>query len=1048
MSKNSEKAAAYDEALMGYVKKGYARKLTQEEVEAAKMNPKTWFLPHHGVSNPNKKKLRVVFDAAASCQGTSLNDNLLTGPDLLQNLVGILIRFREERVAIMGDITEMFHQVKMRVEDQPALTFLWRGGDTSKTPDHYRMLVTIFGARCSPVAASYVLQRTADDHRDDAESAVIVSAIRQSFYMDDFLHSARTVEKAKMIKNGVTEIVGQGGFVLAKWVSSHSEVLEDSEYNSGIPAVDLMRQKGDLERALGCVWIPEMDLIGVKNRFTEVPETKRGVLRRVAMIFDPLGIVAPFTLRAKILVQRLWSLNYGWDDQLRATERHEFLEWESEIHYLENIRIPRCYKARLTQEPDEYQLHVFCDASEAAFGAVAYVRMTNERRGEGEQTALCSFVMAKTRLAPLKQLTIARLELQAAVLACRLAASIKQSITYHLSRTLYWTDSKIVLAYVQHESRRFHTFTANRVAEILDLSSCEDWKHVPGHLNPADACSRGASGATLNDLESWWEGPEFLKKTEEFWPSQGMGSSDLDHADPEVRRTPHILSTQVQTYRSVLPDPARFSSWNKYTRIVAWIKRYIDNLKAAVQKRTLVLTALNGPEIESAKMMILKDAQQRAFSTDIKKIATSGSVHPSSPLLSVSPMLDEQGLLRAGGRLSLAPICEDARHPVILSRKDEVTRMLIQDAHERALHAGVEHTLSMIRSKYWIPRGRATVKHVLYACSFCRNRRAKPSQPKMADLPRHRFDTTRPFHCVGLDFFGPLQVKKFRKTEKRWVLLVTCLSTRAVHLEVVWSLDTDSFLMGMRRFFGRRGKPSVVYSDNGTNIVAGEKEMRTAIKEWNQSQILDELSQEQIEWHFNPPTASHMGGIWERLVASVKRALRVVLGRQVVTDEVLSTALVEVEYVVNSRPITYCSGDADDPEPLTPNHFLLGSPELYLPPGSTDDSALLSKRRWKHAQVIANHFWTRWRKEYLPNLMRREKWALGTGDIEVGDVVMMVDDQAPRGYWPLATVTRTTPSADGHVRSLQLRTGNGLTYQRPANKVCFLERPQEAANQL
>ena len=254
--------------------------------------------------------------------------------------------------------------------------------------------------------------------------------------------------------------------------------------------------------------------------------------------------------------------------------------------------------------------------------------------------------------------------------------------------------------------------------------------------------------------------------------------------------------------------------------------------------------------------------------------------------------------------------------------------------------------------------------------------------------------------------------------------------------------------MGMRRFFGRRGKPSVVYSDNGTNIVAGEKEMRTAIKEWNQSQILDELSQEQIEWHFNPPTASHMGGIWERLVASVKRALRVVLGRQVVTDEVLSTALVEVEYVVNSRPITYCSGDADDPEPLTPNHFLLGSPELYLPPGSTDDSALLSKRRWKHAQVIANHFWTRWRKEYLPNLMRREKWALGTGDIEVGDVVMMVDDQAPRGYWPLATVTRTTPSADGHVRSLQLRTGNGLTYQRPANKVCFLERPQEAANQL
>ena len=248
--------------------------------------------------------------------------------------------------------------------------------------------------------------------------------------------------------------------------------------------------------------------------------------------------------------------------------------------------------------------------------------------------------------------------------------------------------------------------------------------------------------------------------------------------------------------------------------------------------------------------------------------------------------------------------------------------------------------------------------------------------------------------------------------------------------------------MGLRRFFGRRGKPSVIYSDNGTNFVAGEKELRNLVQEWNQSRILDALSQDHIEWHFNPPTASHMGGVWERLVASVKRSLRVVLGNHIVSEEVLFTVLVEVEAVLNGRPITYCSGDARDPEPLTPRHFLLGYPEVALPPGRFDDAALLSKKRWRHAQVLTNQFWRRWRKEYLPTLMRREKWARPSENFQVGDVVLMADDQAPRGYWPLATITRVTTGEDGCVRSVELRTGSGLTYCRPANKVCFLERTE------
>ena len=908
------------------------------------------------------------------------------------------------------------------------------------------MLVTIFGARCSPAAASYVLQRTADDHWDSSDNGIkCAAAVRKSFYMDDFLHSEKTVAEAREIKEGVSRLVSKGGFVLTKWVSSHPEAIGSYSglCNTDSACIDLLSRQQGNERALGCVWIPKKDRIGVKHGISQankVSETKRGVLRRVSMIFDPLGIVAPFTLRAKVLVQRLWSLKYEWDERLRGRELIDFRSWMSELSCLDNVTIPRCYKATMSREPNEYELHVFCDASEAAFGAVAYVRMVNEPSEEKECEVACAFIMAKTRLAPLKQLTIARLELQAAVLACRLSESIKRAMTYKFSRCFYWTDSNIVLSYIRHESRRFHTFTANRVAEIHDSSNPDEWHHIPGELNPADACSRGASGAKLCELSSWWDGPEFLKGTNGTWPEQNNPPLTLHSDDPEVRNVTLIMNVQLP--ESVLPDPARFSSWLRYKRIVAWVNRFIKNLKSAVAKSEKDNSHLNGQEIELASTKILLESQRKSFMEDIRMVASTGLVHSASILRGLSPFLDEKGILRVGGRLSRAPVSEMTRHPIILGSNDEVTRLIIHDAHQRVLHAGVGHTLSELRQQYWIPKARATVRRILHACAFCRLRRAQPLQPKMSDLPRSRFDTIRPFRCVGLDLFGPMQVKRFRKTEKRWALLITCLSTRALHLELVGSLDTDSFLMGLRRFFGRRGKPSVIYSDNGTNFVAGEKELRNLVQEWNQSRILDALSQDHIEWHFNPPTASHMGGVWERLVASVKRSLRVVLGNQIVSEEVLFTVLVEVEAVLNGRPITYCSGDARDPEPLTPRHFLLGYPEVALPPGRFDDAALLSKKRWRHAQVLTNQFWRRWRKEYLPTLMRREKWARPSENFQVGDVVLMADDQAPRGYWPLATITRVTTGEDGCVRSVELRTGGGLTYCRPANKVCFLERTE------
>ena len=339
-----------------------------------------------------------------------------------------------------------------------------------------------------------------------------------------------------------------------------------------------------------------------------------------------------------------------------------------------------------------------------------------------------------------------------------------------------------------------------------------------------------------------------------------------------------------------------------------------------------------------------------------------------------------------------------------------------------------------------MPKARASVKKLIRQCVYCRNRRAIQTNPKMADLPSERFDTTRPFSSVGLDFLGPILVRKFRKTEKRYILLVTCLATRAIHLEVANSLDTDAFLMALRRFIARRGRPTLIWSDNGTNFVGGERELREAIAAWNQEQISDALSQKNIQRKFNPPSASHMGGAWERLVASVKKALRAVLGNQIATDDVLHTTVLEVEFQVNSRPLTYVSGHGGDPESITLNHFLLGVVPngCVLPPGVFGENDKMSRRRRRQCQALASHVWRRWLKEYLPTLIARKKWDKDTRNLAVNDVVLLAADDSPRGYWPLGVVQQVYKSEDGVVRSAMVRTATG-TYKRPCTKLCLLE---------
>ena len=290
----------------------------------------------------------------------------------------------------------------------------------------------------------------------------------------------------------------------------------------------------------------------------------------------------------------------------------------------------------------------------------------------------------------------------------------------------------------------------------------------------------------------------------------------------------------------------------------------------------------------------------------------------------------------------------------------------------------------------------------------------------------------------GLDYFGPLLTTQRRSTVKVWGVIFRCLATRAVHLDLVHSLDTDAALMAITRFQARRGNVREIWSDNGSNFKAADKELQGCLRELDQAQLTEKLGLDGINWHFNSPADPEAGGVWERQIRTIKETLRVILREQKPSAEVLRTFLCEVEKIMNSTPLFHVPVDVTDEEVLTPFHFLIGRATASYPPGSFNDDDLCLRRRWRYSQRLTDHFWKRWLKEYLPALHRRVKWQQGGRPVRKNDIVIIVDDQHPRGVWPRGIVEEVYHGFDGAARNVLIKTKNGHL-RRPVRKVIVLD---------
>ena len=475
---------------------------------------------------------------------------------------------------------------------------------------------------------------------------------------------------------------------------------------------------------------------------------------------------------------------------------------------------------------------------------------------------------------------------------------------------------------------------------------------------------------------------------------------------------------------------SHYSSFYRLKRAVCWLVKFANYLrKKDVQSVISVL------DMESAENRLLKAVQSEAFASEIAAVRENKPVPASSSCRKfVTTLID--GLLCVGGRLKNSTTNAN-KHPIILP-EHHITRLIIRDVHERNGHVGTNHTFTHLRRQFFLLCGYKQVRNVLKACVKCKKDHGLPMQQLMGDLPRERVEASQPpFTYVGVDYFGPFNVKYRRGTVKRYGCLFTCLVTRAVHIEIAHSLDSDGFIMALHRFMARRGKPSKIVSDNGTNFVGAEKELADEVKTINSKRLRDEMLMEAIDWQFIPPHAPHMGGVWERIVKSVKNVLRQLVGNRLLNDEELLTFMAEVEKILNDRPLTRMGSDARDEPPLTPSHLLLmrGNPcESQL---DHEDNSI--RRRWKIVQRIANAFYDRFVSEYLPTLQSRSKWSTVKDNIKVDDVVLVVEDDSARGQWPLGLVVKTEQSTDGLVRAAEVRF-NGKTKRRPVTKLVLLER--------
>lgn len=1018
--KNSALHTQYSEFIHEYIRMNHMKRVSHP-------HPDAYYMPHHCVyKDSTTTKLRVVFNASQkTSNGNSLNDQLAMGPIIQDDLYSILIRWRKYKIVFTADVEKMYRQILVNKSQTHLQRILWR--DSPNEPiTEYELTTVTYGTANAPYLAIRTLNQLAMDGENEFPKASKI--IKKDFYVDDNMSGADSVEEAIELYQQLSQLMASAGFNLRKWSSNCPQLLEK------IPIINQETQAHQgFIKALGVNWSPSSDefSFNLKIQDDTIPKTKRQLYSQIASIHDPIGWITPVVIAAKHIIQLVWKNGIDWDDEVPEKYIKMWCKLKNELNLLNEIKINRSINYSPT---DVMELHGFSDASEVGYSAVIYIKNVTQNT--------VRLLTSKARVSPIKEekndknVTIPRLELCGALLLAELVTVVKRALEIEFHDTFLWTDSQIVLDWLNADPKRYKVFIKTRLEKINRLIEKRHWNHVGTKNNAADCASRGMLPSELLNHQMWFNGPEFLY--EKIILSE---VSEAKNQTVSVYTSAFCLPNEKSKQTSLFPNEynSKNMSFDKLKRIIAYCFRF-------AYKKHRKSNFLTLDELQRAENAIIHTIQHESFSNEIRhlKKGNDSSKHLCQ-IKNLCPFLDNNGLLRVGGRLKNANLAYNSKHQLLLSHKHFVTKLIIKQVHKNCLHGGPRHTESEMRREYWLTNSQRTIKSVIRDCVTCFRAKPRPMNQVMAHLPGVRVNSAeKPFANTAIDYTGAINVKitngRGYKTQKGYIAIFVCMTVKAIHVEAVSDMTADAFIAALRRFIARRGTVKNIYSDNGTNFVRSNKiltENLETIGDENlyHHKICNELKDNKIRWHFSPPGGPHFNGLAEAAVKSVKFHLKRTMSDAKLTFEELSTLLSQIESCVNSRPICTLSSDPNDFDVLTPSHFLIGEQPTLLPEQNHLESKANWLTRWQKIQQLSQQFWRRWQDEYLHQLQVRSKWFQRETPPQINEFVLISNENTPPSQWPVGRIIDTHPGDDELTRVVTVKTSDGQ-YKRPITKIC------------
>ena len=1030
------------------------------------------YLPHFSVRKRSTGKIRLVYDGAAKAtsKSFSLNDCLETGPDLINSLLCILIRFRIHKFAMKSDIRKAFLQIEIGTYDRNLLRSLWIEDGNVMV---YRFARLPFGLTCSP----FILAATLRKHLNESDlSLETQEKILQAFYVDDNVTGADTSEELIENKSLLESTFKEAG-------------MEITQFNSNDPRLRNLLRKSDpdlpeQETVLGVGWNLiednlsinsdyDIDLLGPSNGRSRKPRknSKRDVYSKLGKTFDPCGFISPFTFLGKIILRDICENVKKWDSKLPIKYLEIWETWTSQLPHLSSFKLPRYVSI---SGDSNITIVGFCDASKLGFAANIYY-VAEDSSGNVKSNLLLS----KTRLAPKKITSIPRLELCGALLLVNLMSHVKKALPeLNSTQFYYFTDSLDVLFWLRSDSFDWPVFISNRLQQCWNGADVNSWRHVRSPNNPADIPSRGCDLSTLfNDRKKrtlFYEGPDFLKGDIASYQSEVDMKVMPQGCSQELGRVSLTIKTSkpISNISNVI-NLTEFSTYTHLITVSAFVLRGVDKLihKFLHLKTPVKSIKTSLPNVFShwrmAEILWIRAVQHQHYedyfilskgSFSVRGQGSFSNIPADSKnnFLRMNIFLDDDlQILRCKTRFCDSSMDYATMNPILLPPESHFTLLLIRQTHQRILHAGKAQTVAAVRSEFYVPRLTKLTTKILRGCTVCnRAYGATYNLPPPPPLPDFRIKKDRAFANIGLDYAGPFYTRE-RFTDKTfidyksYILVFTCAVTRAVHFEATNTLNVYDFKLALQRFISSRGAPDLIISDNALTFYSAKAKLQAIYKN---KDIQTLLCNERIQWQFYTDKAPWKGGFIETIVSSFKRISNKVIGNHHLSFEEFRTVVKAAESIVNSRPLTGMYEGLEEGVPLTPSMLIHGFTLTDLPSHGipNEEKAKINEKdkagtlklehRYHLIENVKDHFWKRFLKQYTTELHERHiRQSKHLGHLrvpKVGDLCLLKLEVTPRRRWPLAVIERVDISPrDNKVRTVGIRI-----YNKDKGTVSHLDR--------